>query len=155
MISFRCGHHRFHLRAAAIVLDDHHLLLHRLEGEAFWALPGGRVNPGESAQQALAREFKEELSTSVEVGALCSTGENFFDDRGEAFHELGLYFAVRLPTGSPLADKSRTHIGQEGHKALEFRWFALSDLPSLDFHPRALRSSLCTGQWPAHFVQRG
>jgi len=34
-----------------------------------WELPGGRAGPGESPELALAREFEEELSIRVSVGA--------------------------------------------------------------------------------------
>ena len=154
MISFRIGIHRFHYRAAAIVVDDGHLLLHRLEGDDFWALPGGRVNAGEDAQAAIAREFDEELGSSIECSSLACTGENFFEYGGEPYHEIGLYFHARLPAGSPLLDKSRTHVGVEGHQRLEFRWWAVRDLGSVDMHPRALQRGLASGTMPRHFVQR-
>ena len=153
MISFRSGHHRFHLRAGAVVLNQAHVLLHRLEGDEFWALPGGRINMGEQAQQAIVREFLEELSLSVECGPLLCVGENFFEYQGEPHHELGLYFAVALPDTALRNDKSETHVGAEGGKRLEFRWFALSALRELDFRPSALREALCSGRLPVHFVQ--
>ena len=34
-----------------------------------WELPGGRIEPGESPQATLAREFEEELAVQVQVGA--------------------------------------------------------------------------------------
>jgi 8-oxo-dGTP diphosphatase len=33
-----------------------------------WEFPGGRVEPGESDEEALARELKEEMAIAVEVG---------------------------------------------------------------------------------------
>lgn len=47
MISVNIAGHRFQLRAAAVVVHGGFVLLHRLQGDAFWALPGGRVEPGE------------------------------------------------------------------------------------------------------------
>jgi 8-oxo-dGTP pyrophosphatase MutT (NUDIX family) len=66
MISFRVGDYRFHYRAAAIIRDGDYVLLHRLDGDDFWALPGGRVNPGEQAKDTIVREFREELGAEVE-----------------------------------------------------------------------------------------
>lgn len=58
------------IRVAGILGKDHKILLvaHKKDGRVYWLLPGGGVNYGESLEEALKREFREELNIQVEVG---------------------------------------------------------------------------------------
>lgn len=40
-----------------------------------WEFPGGKIEPGETSQQALVREIKEELEVTIAVGDLIDTIE--------------------------------------------------------------------------------
>jgi len=52
---------------AVIVDDDQRVLLHRRRDFFVWALPGGRIEPGEPTESAAAREVREE--TGYEIAA--------------------------------------------------------------------------------------
>ena len=66
---------RVRQRAAALIQSEGRVLLHRVVGDAFWALPGGGIDAGETAAQALVRELQEELGQPVEPGALACVVE--------------------------------------------------------------------------------
>jgi len=76
------------------------VLLHRAGDEPFWTLPGGRAEFGETAENTIRREMREELSIDVEVLRLLWFVENFFDYDGLSYHEVGLYFLIRFPPGA-------------------------------------------------------
>src|SRR3546814_2052635 len=60
--------------AAALIDPDGRVLVQqRAPGKSLaglWEFPGGKVEPGEDSQQALARELDEELGIAIDVTAL-------------------------------------------------------------------------------------
>jgi 8-oxo-dGTP diphosphatase len=52
--------------ACLIAQQDHKLLLVRVRNNQHWYLPGGKIEPGESAEQTLHRELLEELGVVIE-----------------------------------------------------------------------------------------
>lgn len=58
-----------HVVAAAIHRDGLVLAARRIRPVAGWEFPGGKVESGETEQDALAREISEELGVGIEVGA--------------------------------------------------------------------------------------
>ena len=52
--------HTLHL-ATACLIHQQQLLVVRKRGSRFWMLPGGKIDAGETAAQALLRELEEEL----------------------------------------------------------------------------------------------
>ncbi|ALP68132.1 MULTISPECIES: NUDIX hydrolase [Paraburkholderia] len=150
MISFDTDGHRFNLRAVAVITTGDHVLLHMLEGDEYWSLPGGRVEAGEDAATAVAREMREELDIEVQVGHLLWIVENFFAGGGRPHHEVGLYFATEVPRDARILDLDARHSGSEQGRKLEFAWFNRHALASIDVRPAFLRHALA--QDPLQFA---
>ncbi|MFZ6734585.1 NUDIX hydrolase [Undibacterium sp. Ji42W] len=142
MISFDIDGYRYNLRAAAIILDDDKVLLHQIEGDAFWCVPGGRVDAGEMAAATIVREMQEELSEQMTCEKLLWTVENFFEYRGQKHHELGLYFLVKLLPASRMLTTPGPYMGNEGDLQLTFAWFKRTELIALDIRPSFLAQAL-------------
>jgi|UPI00042793C5 8-oxo-dGTP pyrophosphatase MutT (NUDIX family) len=62
------------IAAALLVREDGHTLLVRKRGTTSFMQPGGKIDPGETAQCALVRELNEELGISVDVNSLVPLG---------------------------------------------------------------------------------
>ncbi|MGM3277105.1 NUDIX hydrolase [Ralstonia sp. 24A2] len=155
MISFDTGSHHFNLRAAAVIFRGEHVLLHRADGDTFWTLPGGRVEPGEHAARTVIREMQEEVGVAICPEKTLCIVENFFTHNGQPNHELGIYIVASLEPGSPLLDLSATHLGSEQGKRLTFSWFSLQQLSDIDLRPIFLQRLLQAGDLSlAHVIQR-
>jgi ADP-ribose pyrophosphatase YjhB (NUDIX family) len=138
MISFDTGSVRFNLRAVAIVVHGDDVLVHRLDGDTFWSLPGGRVEPGERAEDAVVREMREELGAAVQVEKTVCIVENFFSYQAKKHHEIGFYFLTTLDAESPVLDASIEHYGFEQDRRITFKWFSRARLADIDVRPSFL-----------------
>jgi ADP-ribose pyrophosphatase YjhB (NUDIX family) len=135
MIRLEEGNNRFNYRVVGIAINENRVLLHKADGDNFWALPGGRAEFGEPSEQTLKREMKEEIGTEVEVVRLLWFVENFFTYAGYRYHEIALYFLMRLPATCKYLDQGSFE-GEDAGVKLTFQWFPhqpeiLSGLPLL------------------------
>ena len=130
---------RFNFRVAGVAYAGGRVLLQRVSDIDFWFLPGGRVEMLETAEDALRREIREELRVEADVGRLLWVAENFFAMGGRQYHELGLYFAMRVPA-SVEAHGEGEFPGFDPAVDLIMRWLPLDDLPAI--RPAFLRQAL-------------
>ena len=122
-IRFNDQGRRFNARVAGLALRDGHLLIHRAVHEPFWTIPGGTAELGEDSRATLVREMEEELGVTVTVGRLLFLVENFFHFEKRAWHEIGWYYLIDLPTGFPFSSDGRIiHEIADGKNRLEFKW---------------------------------
>jgi len=79
---------------AGILTKDEKILLvrHEKNEKIYFLLPGGGIEYGETAEEALIREFKEEVGLSVSVSKLVFVQDSIPPNRHR--HVLNLYFLV-------------------------------------------------------------
>lgn len=114
---------RIHVVGAVLVDGDTVLAAQRGKSMSLggmWEFPGGKIEPGESPQEALQRELEEELLCTAEIGDHLETTEYEYD--------FGIVilatYVCRLLVGVPQLTEHD-----------DIRWVPVLDLPSLDWAP--------------------
>jgi len=156
MICFDEENRRFNYRIVGVAIHNDAVLLHRADHESFWTLPGGRAEHGETAEQTIRREMREELETDVHVDRLLWIVENFFDYDGLSYHELALYFLIRFPEDVAFT-RTEAFDRIEGRVTFRFRWFPVQRdaLDAIPLYPAFLPRGLTNlPQSAVHIVER-
>ena len=111
--------------AAIICKDNRIFATQRGYGEfrGQWEFPGGKVEPGETPEEALIREIKEELDIEISVGKYIHTVEYDYP----TFHLSMLCFICKILSGSLVLKKHE-----------EARWLEKDNLYSVDWLPADL-----------------
>ncbi|HWG59077.1 MAG TPA: NUDIX domain-containing protein [Candidatus Acidoferrales bacterium] len=123
--------------AALIESQGKILACQRRRGAKFelqWEFPGGKVQPGESLESALARELAEELAISAAIGPEIHRARHHYAEMREPI-EIVFFHARADVTGLRNCVFER------------IEWRAPAELPQLDFLPadRELIERLATG----------
>ena len=120
--------------AHGLVLKGTKILVYKVEDKvkkkSFYRLIGGHIEFGESASNALKREFKEEIDEEIEIIQKIKVFENIFTYKGKDQHEFVSLFEVKFLNKNPY--NKNIIIGQEGpHRTFEAKWIDISDFDDI------------------------
>lgn len=108
--------------ASIIIRDGKLFATQRGYGEwkDWWEFPGGKIEPGETPEDALKREIREELATEIEVGNLLTTVEYDYPK----FHLIMHCYLCSIVSGQ---------LSLLEHE--DARWLAMDELDSVKWLP--------------------
>ena len=108
--------------AAVILQDDKILATQRGYGnyKDWWEFPGGKIEDGETPEEALIREIREELDVRITIGSYLEKVEYDYPE----FHLSMVCYWCRIREG---------HLKLLEHEAA--RWLSLSELGQVNWLP--------------------
>lgn len=129
---------RFRPSVYALIINEGRLLVVGTRSTGRLFLPGGAIELGEPALDALRREVREETGTLIEVGPLLHWDESFFhyDPTGESWHGLLLFFVCQAQS-----DALSQRYQVDDDEADQPRWVDLQSL-QVDTMQEAARAAV-------------
>jgi len=127
------------LRVGALIIKDNKLLTVKHKDFPFYYTVGGRLEFGESTEQAAMREVFEETGYRLEVERLAIVSENFFvpEYKDKDHHEIVFYYLMKGCESLEIADGTPTDEERE-----QLFWLDLGGLEGVHLVPPFLKTSL-------------
>lgn len=144
-ILFKTDTFVFSYRVAGILIHDDKVLQQKPLNDDGYAIPGAHVSFGETSENTLMREFREEIGADIIVERLVLIGENFFPWGNRLCQQICLYYLVSLcdQTQIPLEGTFQAvdEILDE-RIDLDFTWMPLPQLNQIKLYPLNLTEDL-------------
>ena len=138
--TFLTGEGKFNFRVGAVIFDGRRVLAARNPNEkrAFYYSVGGRVNFGETLEEAILRELAEETGINCEIDRIYAIHENFFtDDDGVPFHEISVFFLIKK--NNELWNIRSRHLTDKGPDGEYLEWIDLDNSADITLYPAFFR----------------
>lgn len=134
----------FSYRVAGICVNNGKVLLQTTTDDPTFAFPGGHVAFGETNEETLIREFKEEIGAEIRVGDLKWVAEVFFPWGSRPCHQICLYYLVDIL--SPEIPREGMFLATEHMEGrnfdLEYHWVPIEQAKDYELYPTQCRHLL-------------
>lgn len=142
-ITFKTEQGRFNYRVCGMIIHDNKILAMRDQRSPYYYLPGGRVKLGETVEDAVLREIREELEIDATIVRPLWFNQGFFteDVSGEQFHEICIYFLMDI-SHTDLLSKGKQFVLNENNQRHTFEWLAFDRLKDEYFYPIFLKEKI-------------
>ncbi len=157
-LKIKTDEQEFHGRACGIIQQENMFLIMRVNKTPYYHIPGGHIEIGESSEQAVVREIKEEIGCDVQETNLFAIQENFWIRDNKKCHGIEFYYIIKLKKQLQMKDHERIENDKGEEKLLEFKWVTLEELKDIDLRPNNIRNMLINEEYLTglkHIVKRG
>jgi len=125
---------KFNRAAVIIIKRDKILLMHRFkQGQEYWVIPGGTIEPGETPEQTAIREIKEETNLDIEI-------DEIFCTLHDQFH-CGVYYIGKNPDGMVKLGGPEA-VRQSDENFYSPKWVVLKDVKELTLYPKEIKKKI-------------
>ena len=137
------GNEKFNYRVCAMMINNGKILTMKDDRSPYYYLPGGRVKIGETAEQTVIREIREELNITAEIERPLWLNQAFFTEDVDNlnYHELCIYFLMDF-SKTDLLSRGEKFTSNEGRRTHIFQWLEFDRLKDEYFYPLFLKKEI-------------
>ena len=137
----------FSYRVGGVLIKDNKILL--TKGGDDYSLPGGHSQIGETSQETIVREFKEETSLDVEPLNVISTYENFWKWNDKDCHQLCIFYKLKM------VDETQKLVSNPDTNDTKFIWLDLEELKNINLYPIGISAQILNNNADVnHFIHK-
>ncbi len=142
------------VRTVAVIIKGNKILVQREKDGTEYALPGGHIKIGETLEDGLLREIKEELGVEIYCKKMLWTEECFFEWNGKKTHNLAFYFLTEVKEGFSIPE-GEDFFSQKDNCNVVLGWMPIENLKNITIYPEFLKDEIYNSdEGIRHFISK-
>ena len=146
-VKFKEKEYSFHYRVVGVIVKDDKYLVQNICGKDYYVLPGGHVRIGESSDDALIREVREELEIDIlkKDFRLFCYHENIYEKDNRVEHWIEQYYIIN----AKLEKDSWSFVENDidGIKTLNYSFVSKEELKKIDLKPLKIKELIISEEF--------
>lgn len=149
---FKDDHSICSFRSVGVLLRNNKILVQCDKGE--YALPGGHIAFGETSNETLIREYKEETGADIVCNRLIWIEETFWKWDSRDAHSIAFYYLISLKNDADIPDDA--FFSQKDNCNIMLKWVTIEEMKQLTIYPSFLKNKIENiSDGIEHFVSLG
>lgn len=128
-------------RSIGVLIHEGKILVQRDKNGSEYALPGGHVITGETAEQSIIREYKEETGADIVCKRLIWVEESFWQWGNKPAHTVAFYYLIELVDQNSIPDNNE-FVSQKDNCNVVLGWIPISNLENIRIYPQFIKEEV-------------
>ncbi len=138
---FRSDEFICELRAVGVLVKNNKILVQRDKNGNEYALPGGHIKIGETFENGLIREYKEETGIDINIKRLLWSEECFYEWNGKQAHNIAFYYLIEVCDGFEISDNGE-FVSHKDNCNVVIGYMDIDEIQNIIIYPDFLKNEV-------------
>ncbi len=142
------------IRTVGVLVKNNKILVQRDKDGNEFALPGGHIKIGETLEDGLLREYKEETGIDIKIKHMLWSEECFWECGDRPAHNISFYFLIEECDGFEIPDVG-AFVSHKDNCNVVIGWMNIDQIQNVTIYPEFLKDEIYNLNGPIkHFVSK-